>query len=276
MGDRKFIEPRFLDTYYFTNLVHNIVAQPTDYLLGLEGFFGDDHAERFLPTFPRWSRLHEFIEFLVSDVWYEEIDDVMLDAIVQSPSRRLWVERALDEHSIEYASLDSWLSSAGRTRSALESEDDLLEYLNHLYDTGPLDELLRRTTEEVFFILFGNREFLRRFNEMAASRVHEIARESVSAANAPLLKRDGVLQRRAIPTWVRKAAFFRERGLCALCRRDISGVVSIQSQTHFDHIVPLSVGGINDVTNIQLLCEDCNRKKSDRSSDTSRLYESWY
>ena len=47
------------------------------------------------------------------------------------------------------------------------------------------------------------------------------------------------------------------------------------NQTEFeryDHIVPLASHGANDVTNLQLLCEECNLKKSARSEPVSSLY----
>jgi 5-methylcytosine-specific restriction endonuclease McrA len=52
--------------------------------------------------------------------------------------------------------------------------------------------------------------------------------------------------------------------------------MNINSAIHYDHIVPLAQGGINDVTNIQLLCDKCNLKKTSKNVFTTLKYESWY
>lgn len=60
---------------------------------------------------------------------------------------------------------------------------------------------------------------------------------------------------------------------------DLTGILSISgsSSENYDHIVPLARGGLNDVTNIQLLCEDCNRQKLHHKAMTSDYYyEDWY
>lgn len=40
-------------------------------------------------------------------------------------------------------------------------------------------------------------------------------------------------------------------------------------------MVPLEQGGMNDVTNIQLLCSSCNLSKGTFSA-TSNIYQNWY
>jgi len=67
-------------------------------------------------------------------------------------------------------------------------------------------------------------------------------------------------ERVTFPTWVRDALLARERGKCAVCGTDLLG--ELLGVVHIDHIVPLSKGGCNDVVNLQILCETCNREKS--------------
>jgi len=67
-------------------------------------------------------------------------------------------------------------------------------------------------------------------------------------------------ERVTFPTWVRDALVARERGKCAVCGTDLSS--ELLGVVHIDHIVPLSKGGCNDVVNLQILCEMCNREKS--------------
>ncbi len=49
--------------------------------------------------------------------------------------------------------------------------------------------------------------------------------------------------------------FFAQQGKCAACR------VIFKGRMELDHILPLSLGGSNDDSNIQLLCRTCNRSK---------------
>lgn len=48
----------------------------------------------------------------------------------------------------------------------------------------------------------------------------------------------------------------KQRNRCALCEK------IVVDKYHRDHIVPLFLGGSNDIHNIQILCPECNLKKS--------------
>jgi len=45
---------------------------------------------------------------------------------------------------------------------------------------------------------------------------------------------------------------------CKNCGRQFD-----QKYLHIDHIIPLAKGGTNDITNLQILCVECNLKKKD-------------
>ena len=68
-----------------------------------------------------------------------------------------------------------------------------------------------------------------------------------------------IVERIAFPEWAKKAVYARDRGNCAHCGVGIT--MELEAGGHIDHIVPLAVGGNNDIVNLQLLCKVCNLKK---------------
>jgi hypothetical protein len=114
------------------------------------------------------------------------------------------------------------------------------------------------------------------FNHMMAQELTMHAEEEIPEDYAANFAKPGVLKRVAVPEWVKRAVFFRDRGRCVACAADLTGLVSAWSDEHYDHVVPLAASGLNDVTNIQLLCGGCNRKKGHRKIVMSSSYEDWY
>jgi len=87
------------------------------------------------------------------------------------------------------------------------------------------------------------------------------------------------LQRRGLATWdyrlidtdpvradVRYQVLAAAKGRCALC-----GVHSSERRIEVDHIIPRSRGGTNAISNLQALCDECNRGKSNTNQADFRL-----
>jgi hypothetical protein len=68
--------------------------------------------------------------------------------------------------------------------------------------------------------------------------------------------------RELIPEAVRHEVWRRDQGRCVKC--------GSQENLEFDHIIPHSKGGADTARNVQLLCERCNRIKSDSIGDILR------
>ena len=62
------------------------------------------------------------------------------------------------------------------------------------------------------------------------------------------------VDRQPIPDDVQIFVWNRDGGKCVKC--------GSQEKLEYDHIIPFSKGGNNTARNLQLLCEECNRKKS--------------
>jgi 5-methylcytosine-specific restriction endonuclease McrA len=284
------IEARFYETYYFCNLIDNIVSFPDPYIHGMNEFYGDGKIFDLVEPFSKYSAFHDFIEFIVDDVYHEEAGKVDLDkrrslledfsgipeSLCHTKPKTLPIEHAFEFYDIEFLTFESYLKDEGK--SFLEaSEDDVNEYMFEVRMNECYQELIERTVKEIFHVLFQNRILMMGFNQIMADSLERESGFHSEVKNGKLFSKNGKLKRKSIPKWVRRAVFFRDRGRCVLCNKDLSGVLSLESQENYDHMIPLSGYGMNDISNIQLLCKECNQyeKKSGPGVTTAR-YESWY
>lgn len=100
----------------------------------------------------------------------------------------------------------------------------------------------------------GRREFVMAEAETTVAIILCLLRASNRTASVTF--DDSRQERRRISKEVRNAVWIRDGGACVECDSKI--------YLEFDHIIPVAKGGGNTVNNIQLLCRECNGKKSDR------------
>ena len=76
-----------------------------------------------------------------------------------------------------------------------------------------------------------------------------------------------------------KTLFKRCKGVCTICGRPMSlnNPRAINSYMTVDHIVPLSLGGTNNIENLRGVCMACNReRKSDMTGISYKLSEDFH
>jgi hypothetical protein len=273
--DKRYLQMEYYETYYFANMLNSIAKDNSPFISGLHDFLENtaNFSNVLYRPFNRFSVLHSFIRNMIEETYYEDVNDVFEDALVHDDKFRLPIENACEAHGLKFTTFRVWSKKHGIVKENI-SQDSIADYYSFLRDEGTLERLFGSITNEVFFLAFMNRGLLLKFNQLIAFYVSDF--DNLKMSYKKYFREKGVLKRNRIPSWARKAVYFRDRGTCSLCRKDLSGLVSINSKLHYDHIVPLSAGGINDVSNIQLLCGKCNLKKSDSNAITSKFYENWF
>lgn len=76
----------------------------------------------------------------------------------------------------------------------------------------------------------------------------------------PLSQGHSTNKRNPIPQAFRHEVFLKDGFRCLEC-----GATNKNSRLEIDHIIPVAQGGTNELSNLQTLCEDCNRGKSNRA-----------
>lgn len=90
---------------------------------------------------------------------------------------------------------------------------------------------------------------------LVLQRKRRLSQKLQSARSLMRAEENGHQTRAPIPTELRRAVFERDGGHCVEC----GGSFDLQ----YDHILPVAHGGATTLQNLQLLCADCNRQKSD-------------
>lgn len=120
-----------------------------------------------------------------------------------------------------------------------------------------------------FQVLMLNKIFLRDIHERLAQFI-QLNKEYLHKIQPEEIDENGLITRcNYWPTWLKNGIFFRDRGVCTICRVQLTGDLNMGIDPEMDHIVPLAKYGTNDSSNIQILCNKCNNAKLHHSSATS-------
>ncbi len=227
--------------------------------------------ENELIPFSKYSLLHNYCEWVVQqNAWNEEDEENTIPLIRKVLMRPylynrspLWIDSAIKHYCKVDSSFRDWINDAStktiEQMTDAEISDHRYNYLCNLQLSEEYESCVTQLSNEMFYILFQNREFLYNFNGYLATY------------------NQNQQCRALIPEWAKRAVFFRDRGCCVFCGKDLSGTIHITEnrEIHYDHIIPLANDGMNDVSNLQLSCRECNLKKRDNSL-TSTKYQQWY
>ncbi|GAB3528724.1 HNH endonuclease [Photobacterium alginatilyticum] len=218
-----------------------------------ETFYLDE--KRFLLALKpqKWTLLHECIE------------DSILDGLNYALKKNGYdfyerIYRDFDIYGVKYVQVVDELRGTSHC-----------DYLISKYK----EEVCPRLVPSIFNILFSDRSTMRQFNRIVADHISKLSEKEYPE----YLKKDGVMKRNNYwPKWLREALNRREQGHCAApgCQKNLTGMLANGNEQAIDHIVPLNQGGVNDPTNLQMLCTDCNQDKGGNNDYTSDMYSLYW
>lgn len=265
---------KYFDTYYFCSIIQYLMEEHKLEFIRTIADFTDTLSGCEREDFPKKSYLMDFIEFTVERILFEQnkymaedietaIEADGYDSVLNGSNKvfqKNWMEdyryTPFEMAIIHYLDVEERIQEwilAHVPPEDFEALEVAAEYTNYLEDN--YSEVIEYISRDVFHILFQNRKFLLNFN-----------RFMVDALN-------GKSDRINVPMWVKNAVKYRDNGRCVMCSKDLTGLLETEKirEKQFDHIVPLEKGGLNDVTNIQLMCQECNLKKGTETY-TSEIY----
>jgi Holliday junction DNA helicase RuvB len=163
------------------------------------------------------------------------------DEITRNLLSRFQIVESMDDYSI-----DELTAIARRFAKShnVTMDEDAAGRIARSADGTPLDVLNRLRHVRDYAHVKGNGKITLEVTE-AALKMLALSDEKEYVSDS----------RDAIPSAVRREVWRRDGGKCARC--------GSRKNLEYDHIIPVSKGGSNTARNIELLCEEHNRAKSD-------------
>ena len=147
----------------------------------------------------------------------------------------------MDDYSIEELAA---IARRFATSIEIEIDADATDRIARSADGTPIDVLNRLQHIRDFAHVKGNGKITLEIAEAALKMLASSDEKPVASES-----------RDAIPSAVRREVWRRDEGKCKKC--------GSRKNLEYDHIIPVAEGGSNTARNIELLCQDCNRAKSD-------------
>ena len=149
-----------------------------------------------------------------------------------------------------------------------------------------LSSIRNRAINATFQVLFNDRFFLQHFSVLFSEWLGIKLEEDVNLLKDIREKENTLKRKSSFPEWIKHAVYFRDRGICSLCQNKLlptglksgldKAIYEANVRPEFDHIVPITKQGTNDITNLQLLCSSCNNSKGNRNSNSSDFHVPFY
>lgn len=218
------IEMRYHNVYYYCGILNNIIEYQQEEFLTKLWEFSHVYLEEIPKQYRKESVLLLFCRWSVKSIMEEDMAEELaeLKRLIEKFSGKgkenledaFWsdgtyfsfeVERAIEHYCEKKTRFYDWLKE--ETYDILEDAFD--DYLFELWIGDEYETIVNKIADEMFYILFLNREFLLCFNHYM-SRTHKTK-----------------FSHAYMPQWVKRAVFYRDRGKCVLCGNDLSGLLMI-------------------------------------------------
>ncbi len=258
MRDSKLIEYKFESAYKFANIISEAVESGFD--------FWNFNGELFVQSALKFNEVSLLHIYTSSTLYCYYLREFRKNSdIIDSDEIDWWIQIMSEYgHKINALGFDNE-SENGAWIWFQANEDSFMEFFDTISD-------------EIVHILFNDKWFLVKFNKLVRNVILDEDSSYVDLLKWPEGARnnEGTIRRCAIPQWVKRAVYHRDKGRCVFCNKDLTGIVNTLNLKNFDHIVPLKDYGTNDPCNIQLTCEECNKSKGARDRVPKYKFQSWW
>lgn len=229
-----------------------------------------DYYDIFDLAVEKWSKphkrtlLHDYIEAV-----YLEGQNYTLDKHFPGPVIKE-LKNILNAYNVDYSSvvedehIEIYEDGCGN--------DEAEEYAGAL-QTFFIDNVLNRFIDDIFTVLYSDKNFLLEFNKQCADIIATLKKDDYPE----LLKEDGVFKRISNkPVWLQNGVRLRDKERCSVCGDNLGRILTNSTKVNYDHIIPLQKNGNNDPTNWQLTCETCNKSKGDRNAEFKNVFSAFW